>query len=72
MVAPWCWWDGEPWHGEIPEAEFRAIVAAYVARYGAYMPDLPEREPSLLEAWRAKRTTADVWGGQRPTRGAAS
>jgi hypothetical protein len=52
-AAARCWWDGAPWYGEIADAEFRAIVAAYVARYGAYTPDLPEREPGLLEAWRA-------------------
>jgi hypothetical protein len=46
-----CWWDGPPWHGRIAEEEFRAIVAAYVARYGVYTPDLPEREPELLRGW---------------------
>lgn len=46
-----CWWDGPPWYGQIAEEEFRAIVAAYVARYGVYTPDLPEREPELLRGW---------------------
>jgi hypothetical protein len=46
-----CWWDGPPWHGQIADEEFRAIVTAYVAHYGAYTPDLPEREPALLRAW---------------------
>ena len=52
-----CWWDGAPWHGRIAAEEFRAIVAAYVERYGAYTPDLPEREPELLHAWCRQRTT---------------
>lgn len=46
-----CWWDAPPWRGEIADEEFRAIVAAYVARYGAYTPDLPEREPALLREY---------------------
>ena len=50
-----CWWDGPPWYGQIAEEEFRAIVAAYVARYGVYTPDLPEREPELLRGWRRER-----------------
>ena len=49
--APRCWWDAAPWHGRIEPEEFRAIVAAYVARYGEYTPDVPLREPSLLRAW---------------------
>ena len=27
-----CWWEGPPWNGRISDEEFRAIVAAYVAR----------------------------------------
>ncbi|HEY7064844.1 MAG TPA: hypothetical protein VII06_25445 [Chloroflexota bacterium] len=46
-----CWWDAPPWCGEIDDEEFRAIVAAYVARYGVYTPDLPEREPDVLREW---------------------
>jgi hypothetical protein len=46
-----CWWDGPPWCGRIPDAEFRAIVAAYVACHGSYTPDLPEREPGVLREW---------------------
>jgi hypothetical protein len=50
-TRPRCWWDGPPWHGQITVDEFRAIVARYVAHYGEYRPDLPEREPALLAAW---------------------
>jgi hypothetical protein len=46
-----CWWDAPPWRGHIPDADFRAIVAAYVARHGSYTPDLPEREPGVLREW---------------------
>src|SRR5262245_11267513 len=46
-----CWWDAAPWHGRIEPEQFRAIVAAYVAQYGAYTPDLPLREPALLRTW---------------------
>ena len=46
-----CWWDAPPWCGHIPDADFRAIVAAYVARHGSYTPDLPEREPGVLREW---------------------
>ena len=46
-----CWWDAPPWCGHIPDADFRAIVAAYVARHGSYTPDLPEREPGVLRQW---------------------
>lgn len=50
-----CWWDAPPWCGQIADAEFRAIVAAYVAHHGSYTPDLPAREPSVLREWlRAK------------------
>ena len=58
-----CWWDEPPWHGQIPDEEFRAIVAAYVARYGAYTPDLPEREPELLRAWTRRE---DKDGARHP------
>ena len=50
-TGPRCWWQEPPWNGRIAVEEFRAIVAAYVARYGAYTPDLPSREPDLLRAW---------------------
>src|SRR5207244_66892 len=50
-AAARCWWDAAPWHGRIESEEFRAIVAAYVARYGAYSPDLPLRESALLRTW---------------------
>jgi hypothetical protein len=46
-----CWWDGPPWNGQIADAEFRAIVAAYVAQHGSYTPDLPAREPGVLREW---------------------
>jgi hypothetical protein len=46
-----CWWDAPPWCGDIPDADFRAIVAAYVARHGSYSPALPEREPGVLRDW---------------------
>ena len=46
-----CWWDGAPWHGQIADADFRAIVAAYVARHGSYTPDLPARQPGVLRDW---------------------
>jgi hypothetical protein len=46
-----CWWDAPPWCGRIADAEFRAIVAAYVAHHGSYTPDLPEREPGVLRDW---------------------
>jgi hypothetical protein len=46
-----CWWDAPPWRGQIPDADFRDIVAAYVARHGSYTPDLPEREPGVLREW---------------------
>jgi hypothetical protein len=62
-----CWWDAAPWYGRIADEEFRAIVAAYVARYGAYTPDLPLREPALLEAWRRDRAAAPTG----PAEGAA-
>jgi hypothetical protein len=63
LVSARCWWDEPPWCGQIASDEFRAIVSAYVARYGAYTPDLPLREPEILETWR--RALA-------PTRGAAA
>jgi len=46
-----CWWEAPPWCGEIADEEFCAIVAAYVARFGAYTPDLPERELDVLREW---------------------
>jgi len=54
-AGPSLWWEGPAWHGCIADDEFRAIVAAYVARYGAYTPDLPSREPGLLRAWLRER-----------------
>ena len=62
-----CWWDGPPWHGRIAPDEFRAIVDAYAARYGAYTPDLPEREPDLLRAWLREHDP----GAARPPRAVA-
>ncbi len=50
--TPVCWWAAAPWYGRIAQAEFAAIVAAYVTRFGAYTPDLPLREPSILRNWR--------------------
>ncbi len=61
------WWAGPPWNGRIAADEFRAIVAAYVARYGAYTPDLPCREPGLLRAWLRERQDPET----RPPRVAA-
>jgi hypothetical protein len=51
--AATCWWDGAPWCGRISEADFRSIIAAYIAEHGYYAPDLPEREPGVLEAWQS-------------------
>ena len=56
-MAARCWWHEAPWFGRIADDEFRAIVAAYVAKYGVYTPDLPEREPALLQAWIRERAT---------------
>jgi hypothetical protein len=53
--ASGAWWDGPPWHGKIAEADFRAIVAAYVARYGVYTPELPLQKPRLLRTWLRRR-----------------
>jgi hypothetical protein len=58
-AQPRCWWDGPPWHGQITDAEHRAIVVAYVAHHGHYAPDLPEREPAVLQAWLAGEQTAE-------------
>ncbi|HEY7063597.1 MAG TPA: hypothetical protein VII06_19110 [Chloroflexota bacterium] len=49
------WWEGPPWNGNISDGEFHAVIAAYIARYGVYTPDLPRREPELLERWIATR-----------------
>jgi hypothetical protein len=53
-----CWWDAPPWCGQIPDAEFRAIVAVYVAHHGRYTPDLPAREPGVLREWLRARGDA--------------
>jgi hypothetical protein len=50
-----CWWHAAPWHGNITETEFRAIIGAYVDHYGYYSPDLPEQEPAILRAWPTVR-----------------
>jgi hypothetical protein len=47
------WWDGPPWNGQISEAEFRAALAFCIERRGYYTPTLLQREPALLDAWRA-------------------
>jgi hypothetical protein len=59
-AGPSPWWEDPPWHGRIADDEFRAIVAAYVARYGAYTPDLPSREPGLLRAWLRERNNPET------------
>src|SRR5262249_30765893 len=70
------WWDGPPWHGRIDQAEFVAIIAAYLAAHGHYTPLLPSEEPDVLRAWRAARAPAPRGGegaeGVLPSQAAAA
>ena len=67
-MAARCWWHEAPWFGRIADDEFRAVVAAYVAKYGVYTPDLPEREPALLQAWIQERATTPPVQTEQPGR----
>lgn len=53
-AAP-LWWEGPPWYGQITDDEHCAVIAKYIAHHSYYQPDLPLREPAVLDAWRAAR-----------------
>ena len=69
-----CWFDQPPWHGRIGDDEFRAIIAAYITKYGHYSPAMPARHPDLLVALgydvplppRPPRLPCEGCGGELP------